>query len=321
MSGLKDEFRRLGQQNRLYAEAARLARLGAWDCDLATEELTWTDGVYDLFGLPLGSRLKRASIASLYVDESRSEMEAARAEAIRSGRGFCLDAQIRPARGDSRWIRISARVAHEDGQSTRIFGAKQDITAEKQAWIRLTQRAELDWLTGLANRAVFDARYREVLGDPSNHGFVSALALIDLDNFKRINDGFGHSTGDDCLRQVGMRLRRIFKHAALVARIGGDEFAVLLRAPLGPAGIARMLQRALCEMSKPIFLNDKRLELGASIGATVLGRPHLRNLSEFFAEADVALYAAKAAGRNTIRLFGDESRDEPALRIGQSRVA
>ncbi len=319
VTGASDGRRSLAPQERLYDQAARLARLGAWECELATERLTWTDEVYDLFGLPVGSPLKRAATVDLYVDESRSEMEFLRAEALRSGQGFVLDARIRTCRGEPRWMRLWAEVALEEGLPVRLFGAKQDITAEREAHDRLRQLAERDSLTGLANRGLFETRYRAVIEDERHDGSVAALALVDLDHFKAINDRLGHSAGDECLREVALRLRRAFSDALLIARIGGDEFAILFRAPLGPARIAQMLQRASRALSRPIFWNGTRLDVSASIGATILGRPHLRKLSALFAEADEALYRSKDAGRNTVRIFGEETADILARPVATAR--
>src|SRR6202165_6203865 len=90
---------------RLYDQALNLARIGAWACELETERLTWTPGVYDIFGYPMGNPLRRASIVDLYIDESRRNMELARAEVIRSGRAVTLDVEIRTWRGERRWMR------------------------------------------------------------------------------------------------------------------------------------------------------------------------------------------------------------------------
>jgi diguanylate cyclase (GGDEF)-like protein len=288
-----------------------LARIGAWECELDTERLTWTSGVYDIFGYPMGNPLRRASIVDLYVDESRRDMELARAEVIRSGRAVSLDAKIRTWRGESRWIRLLINT-DGGGRRARIFGSKQDITADRQVMENLRRQAETDPLTGLANRAVFQARYREVVGDSLNHGFASAVVLIDLDRFKELNDTFGHPAGDACLCEIALRLGRAFRNAGLVARLGGDEFAIILRAPTNPARIAHVLQQTVVMLSRPLFWNGLRLEVGASIGVALVGRPHRRRITELFAEADIALYDAKAAGRNKVHLFGDE---------GQSRAA
>ena len=301
--------------HRLYDQACRLANMGAWECDLATERLTWTDGVYEIFDLPVGTPLKRARIVDLYCDESRHEMEILRAEVIRGGRSLAIDARIRTAHGALRWMRLSIGVTQDAGRPVRLYGAKQDVTAERDAWERLRQQAERDPLTGLANRGLFEAHYRAIVADPLNHAAVSAIALVDVDRFKAINDAFGHLAGDACLRRVAIRLQRVFGDAILIARIGGDEFAVLLRAPLGPARIRHMLAHARDALARPIVWNAQTLEAGASIGATILGRPHVRRLSELFAEADTALYAAKQAGRGVVHVFGDDGLAPPLRQV------
>ena len=118
---------------KMYDRSSALARIGVWECDLATEQLTWTDGVYDLFELPRGSPLERARIVELYDAESRREMERLRALAIAEGGSFSLDILIRTVRGNERWLRLTADVEQEQGRSVRIFGTKQDITAERRA--------------------------------------------------------------------------------------------------------------------------------------------------------------------------------------------
>lgn len=297
---------------RLYDQALGFARIGAWECELATERLTWTSGVYDIFGYPTGNPLRRANIVDLYIDESRRNMELARAEVIRSGCKVTLDTEILTWRGERRWMRLSINAIEEAGRTVRIFGSKQDVTSDRQALENLRRQAETDALTGLANRSVFQARYLEVVGDSLNYGSASALVLIDLDRFKELNDTFGHAAGDECLREVAMRLSRAFHNAGLVARIGGDEFALILRAPVAPAQIARVLQETVVMLCRPLFWNGLRLEIGASVGATLIGRPHRRRITELFAEADIALYDAKAAGRNKVHLFSDEGGSRSA---------
>lgn len=294
---------------RLYDQAFGHTCIGAWECELETERLTWTSGVYDIFGYPMGNPLRRASIVDLYIDESRRNMELARADVIRSGCSLSLDTEIRSWRGESRWMRLSINAVREGGRPMRIFGAKQDITSERRVLDALRRQAETDPLTGLANRHVFEARYRDVVSDSLNYGFASALVLIDLDRFKELNDTFGHEAGDASLREIAMRLRRAFRDAGLVARLGGDEFALILHAPTAPARVAQVLQKTVAMLCRPFFWNGLRLEVGASIGVAMVSRPHRRQITELFAEADLALYAAKAAGRNKVHVFGDAGCD------------
>ncbi len=297
---------------RLYDQALSLARVGAWQCELETERLTWTPGVHDIFGYPAGNPLRRADIVDLYIDQSRHDMELARAEVIRSGRPVTLDAEIRTWRGERRWMRLSIDAGCEDGRTVRIFGCKQDITSDRLAMENLRQQAETDSLTGLANRSLFQSRYREVVSDSLNHAFASALVLIDLDRFKSLNDTYGHAAGDACLCEVAQRLKRAFHNAGLIARLGGDEFALILHAPTSPARIAHVLRQAVMMLNRPLFWNGLRLEVGASVGVALIGRPHRRRITELFAEADIALYDAKAAGRNKVHLFGDEGSSRAA---------
>src|SRR6202012_3455059 len=168
-STLSDEVR-----VRLYDQALNVARIGAWECELETERLSWTQGVYDIFGYPAGNPLRRANIVDLYIDESRRDMELARAEVIRSGRAVTLDTEIRTWRGERRWMRLSINAVREGGRPVRIFGTKQDITSDRQVMESLRHQAETDPLTGLANRSLFQSRYREVVSDSLNYGFASA---------------------------------------------------------------------------------------------------------------------------------------------------
>jgi len=118
---------------KMYDRTSNLAKIGVWECELATAELTWTDAVYDLFEIPRGSPLVRAETVALYEPASAREMERLRAEAIEKGSGFTLDIRVFSAKGNERWIRLTADVEQENGRSVRIFGTKQDITQERRA--------------------------------------------------------------------------------------------------------------------------------------------------------------------------------------------
>ena len=122
-----------GHYRKMYDRVSDLARIGVWEYDLTTEVLTWTDGVYDLFEIPRGARIDREEILKLYDPRSRVAMERLRSEALRTGTGFSLDIRIHTGTGRERWIRLTADVEQEDGRSVRIFGTKQDISAEKAA--------------------------------------------------------------------------------------------------------------------------------------------------------------------------------------------
>ncbi|MBA4269546.1 MAG: GGDEF domain-containing protein [Methylobacterium sp.] len=292
---------------------------GAWSCDLATEVLTWTDGVYDLFGIQRGLKLHRAMSLDVYQSQSRSEMERHRAAAIRSGTGFVLDCQLRSG-GRSRWMRLRVGVGYDQGRPVRIFGSKQDITAEKKMWDGLVTAAGQDPLTGLTNRRAFEEATRELSRQASGPlGF--ALAVLSIDDVETLRERHDHAGALACLRCLGERLARQFPDAILVSRIGGGEFALLLR--IGGAGaLGATLGSAHRLLTRPVPHGSGAIEIGLSVGAALLKPSHRDDPKRLFAEADSALYVARAAGSNCVRVFdGMVARPPAAARTGTASLS
>lgn len=285
----------LAHGRKVFERASSVARIGVWECSLPDETLTWTDGVYDLFELPRGSRVDRGAALQMYTARSAQTLRHVRTKAIAERTGFQFDAEIVTATGRPRWMRLTATVESENGVAVRLFGMKQDITEEKILADRTRYLAEFDVMTGLANRSLFQARLAAF-----DAGASGSLLLVDLDGFKRINDTFGHALGDECLKRVAARLRALCPDADLVARIGGDEFAVLLGPDMGDAACADLAAAVVAALKQPVTHRGETLMIGASIG---LARADGSGASELFTRADTALYAAKAAGRNTYRTF------------------
>ena len=293
----------------LIERALALAGIGAWSCDLADSSLLWTAGVYDLFGLPADSQVDRRQTVAMYAEESRETMERLRAQAIadagtcgdaKRGR-FSVDAEIVRTDGARRWMRLTGDVVVEGGRARRLYGLKQDITDEKLRWEAMRRLAEHDALTGLASRAVFQSRFLDAAAGGSGIAPLGALILFDMDGFKQVNDRFGHAAGDACLRVVSERLTTAFPDAPMIARIGGDEFAVLVRAETLGAALELRLAAALADLRMPIAWAGEILRVGASAGIAVAGDAYGYDAEAMFAVADAALYAAKTAGRNTFR--------------------
>jgi len=178
----------IAHYKKMYDRASTLARIGVWECDLATERLTWTDGVYDLFELPRGLRIDRADIVAMYEEDSRREMERLRAKAVHDGTSFALDVRVRTVRGNMRWLRLTADVEQDAaGRPVRIFGTKQDITREKAAQERLQSlRAELIHLSRRSAMGAMATTLAHELNQPltaiSNYvaGMRRAIADPDL---------------------------------------------------------------------------------------------------------------------------------------------
>lgn len=292
--------RRAAELHRQYLieRASATARIGIWSCSLPDEQLSWSDGVYDLFELPRGSTVSRAQTLKMYMPHSRRRMQALRARAIKTLGDFNFDAEIITSTGKHRWMRITATVDGVDGQARRIFGMKQDVTEEKLLAERTRRMAETDALTGLANRGLFQSRLDD-LRDNSRARPIGALILIDLDRFKSINDTLGHAQGDACLIEAGRRLTARCAPEALVARIGGDEFAIITSQGTepGPENLCASIVEAFRE---PFMLGGQPHQIGASIG---MARNSGQDAEALYRDADSALYQAKSEGRGTWRYF------------------
>lgn len=290
----------LEHSHKIFNRASEAARIGVWQCSLPCETLHWTDMVYDIFDLPRGSALDRNQTLECYTPESAEQLRILRSRAIMERTGFTLDAEITTALGNRRWVRLTATVECENDIPVRIFGMKQDITEEKILADRMRYLAEFDVMTGLANRSQFQSRLASLQDSAPDGQRIGAMMLVDLDGFKSVNDTFGHTVGDDCLIRSAERLRIACSGAELVARIGGDEFAVLLDNDLDRAEVARIAREIVKALGRPMGQDGKCFGLGASVGVAFVADCAEADL---FTMADTALYAAKASGKSTFRIY------------------
>ncbi|MGY6550409.1 MAG: putative bifunctional diguanylate cyclase/phosphodiesterase [Erythrobacter sp.] len=173
------------------------------------------------------------------------------------------------------------------------------------AEVAAIKRADQDALTGLANRAKLFRELQSTMTQGPSSGGGSAVAICDLDGFKAANDAFGHAAGDSILQSFATRLSDAFGNKAIVARTGGDEFAIFWRAGLSEQDIAKAGEKICALASTPIEWEGKSLHIGASCGITEAG-PIASSVSEFVRQADSALYRAKAAGRGVWRVYDRE---------------
>ena len=303
---IRQQATSLAHSRKIFERASAAARIGVWECSLPDQTLTWTDQVYEIFEIPRSASLSREQIVEFYSPNSLRALEDARNKAIAERGGFNLDAEITTAKGRRRWIRLTATVECEDGIPVRIFGMKQDITEEKLLYDRMRYLADFDVLTGLANRSAFQAKLANLDERQADRVPFGALLLVDLDGFKQINDTFGHAFGDEFLKSVAKRLTNVCRDLDFVARLGGDEFAILLGAPLSQDEIEKVAGQIVEALRQPVEGCDWPFKVGASVG---IARIDTSNPVELFQKADAALYAAKAAGRDTFRMFGSAGFD------------
>ncbi|MBN9672869.1 PAS-domain containing protein [Roseibium aggregatum] len=185
------------------------------------------------------------------------------------------------------------------------IATSEDVTSRELAAEKIQHAAHHDTLTGLANRTLFNLKLNEALCNASERGDQGYLLLLDLDQFKPVNDSFGHDIGDDLLKQVSSRLRKCVRSSDLVARIGGDEFAIILfptEARSDDTNAADIAGRVVRAIQAPFGISDFSISIGVSVGiatitaATVEARVVIK-------QADIALYEVKKHGRNGFQFY------------------
>jgi diguanylate cyclase (GGDEF)-like protein len=182
----------------------------------------------------------------------------------------------------------------------------EDITEQRQSEVKIEYMAHHDSLTDLANRVLLNERLEQALGRRIHSEEMVAVHHLDLDQFKAVNDTFGHPAGDKLLKIVAGRLRGIVRESDTVARTGGDEFVIVQSPIADPADATSLAQRAIALMSEPFEIDGHQAVIGASVGIAVGPGDGLRP-DRLLRNADLALYRAKGDGRGTFRFF------EPAM--------
>ena len=208
-----------------------------------------------------------------------------------------------------KWLNITA-VKGADGGVTHYVATHTDITERKAAEEKIRDLAFYDPLTRLPNRRLLLDRLHMTLAASTRHGREGALLFVDLDNFKMLNDTQGHDKGDLLLQEVARRLTACVRDADTVARLGGDEFVVLLEDlsenPEEAATQAETVgEKILAAVGRPYLLAGHEYHSTPSVGITLFGDQR-GGIDELLKQADIAMYQAKAAGRNTMRFFDPE---------------
>jgi diguanylate cyclase (GGDEF)-like protein len=280
------------------------------------------EGLESLLGpLPEGRTPEQAWEDAVHPDE-REEYEAVW-EALERGEPVELEYRLVGYDGRTRWVWDRMRPRRTEDGRLLIDGIVADVTERKlaadelaEAQRQLTHIAYHDSLTGLPNRASFEERLQATLERCADERCASAVLFIDLDNFKLINDSFGHAAGDELLRAVAGRLSRATRGGDVVARQGGDEFLILIadiesedRAPQAEEvqdaaeAVARKIRRTL---QAPFMVSDIEIFVSASIGISLFPID-AENTETLLKHADAAMYRAKDEGRDCFRLYALDS--------------
>lgn len=277
-----------------------------WEQDAEFRFSYLSDGHLRQIGVGADQRLgrRRWEIGAAGLDEQQWAEHRRQLEAHLPFRNF--EYQWISPEGKRFHLSISGDPVFDDkGRFTGYRGTGSDITQRKDYEARIKELAEYDFLTGLPNRALLNARFAQAERQARRAGQSLALMFIDLDRFKNINDSLGHSVGDQLLAETAQRLRELVRGTDTVSRHGGDEFLILLSDVGDPANAGRIAEQILVELAKPYRIAGHELIVTPSIGITVWPTDAVE-LPELVRQADMAMYHSKSMGRNQYSFFKEE---------------
>ena len=208
------------------------------------------------------------------------------------------------------WLSISC-FRDRRGRIAKHIAIFTDITERKREEDQLRQQATHDRLTGLPNRGLFNDRMAQAVAVARRSGKLAAVLFVDLDGFKPVNDTFGHQVGDQLLIGVADRLTKAIRESDTAARIGGDEFTVLLTGVATHHDIMRIARKLAADLQRPYLIGERYVTVGASIGIAIYP-DHAQAPADLLAMADAAMYQAKSRG---------EGIEHGALVVAEASVA
>jgi diguanylate cyclase (GGDEF)-like protein/PAS domain S-box-containing protein len=273
------------------------------DADLAIRYQT--PSVTRLLGYP-ADELLGTQLADLVHPEDRLSLLSAHDETMSGGDTV---SQLRLRHWDGSWRHVQSIHTNllDDPDVRAVVVTTRDVTGQKALEDELQHNAFHDGLTGLANRALFADRLEHALARTDRIAAPVAVLFVDLDDFKAVNDGSGHTTGDELLVAVADRLRQVLRPGDTIARLGGDEFAVLIEDASEPGRADAAAARLLTALADPFAMPGEAAEvrITASVGIAH-GAAGQHDAAELLRHADVAMYAAKAAGKSRSAIFEPE---------------
>ena len=292
---------------RLRASEERLALAldsgsdGLWDWDLTTNIFWLSDRWYRMLGYEVGDLEPhlRTWPQVVHPDDERRARETLHDHLRGRTPLYECEYRLRSKNGSDIWVLTRGKVVNrnEAGRALRIVGTQIDVTQRKAAEQQIAHMATHDGLTGLPNRVLFHNRLNHALVTTKRHGGSFAVLACDLDRFKMVNDSLGHPAGDELLRVVADRLRSVIRDGDTVARVGGDEFTIIVNRADVLQSVSLVAQRVIDAVRHPVEIDGHSASVGVSIGIA-LGDDASPDVESLLKNADSALYQAKAAGRN-----------------------
>ncbi len=313
----------ISMRDRSFAEVERgkrwlemsesISKVGHWRVELPSQRLFWSSEIFRIHGLVPGTAPTVESAVDFYHEDDRAIVRGALADCLERRQPMSFEARIVRSDGEVRHVYSRSEVEiSDDGTNVAIFGIFQDVTERVIAVLEMASAraraeakaneaiilAETDTLTGIANRRKLFAVLETEVGQAEAQMADLAIAVLDIDHFKRVNDRFGHAMGDQVIRRIAQICVQMIRNADFVGRVGGEEFVIVLSGTGAEMAIAmaERLRRAI-ESEDWSLLGVDPVTVSIGLACFVPGMDY----DQFLARADGALYRAKRDGRNRLR--------------------
>lgn len=309
-------FKELSKSKNRLVKTQNMAKLGSWEIHLNSQKFHCSESARALHGvLHVAENIDYLDFFSTIREEDRTGVIERVNRAIDLQEPFSINYQLSPQTGTPRYILNQGELLYNDKNEAEVlFCSVQDVTELKLAEEEIRTLAFYDSLTGLANRMFFLSRLEQELAYAHRHDQTVALLYLDLDQFKNINDSFGHHVGDMLLKKVAEILRQCIRSTdlvsrmegrpeeTLIARLGGDEFTIILSGIERPDNAAMVARRILEMINTTFSLDGEQVTTSTSIGISIYPTDG-EDASILLKHADTAMYQAKKQGRNNYQFF------------------
>ncbi|MEN8260025.1 MAG: EAL domain-containing protein [Pseudomonadota bacterium] len=322
-------FAALHENESMLSEAQRIAHLGNWELDILTGKVRWSDETFRILGrAPRSATASYAAFLEAVHPQDRASVKRAHDRALKFGESYSLEHRILLPDGSEHTVQSQGTVSLDDANKpVRLQSVIQDITQRKQAEDRIHRLAYYDERTGLPNGEMFMEFTTRSLSAAQREGTKVSVIFLNLDRFKRINDSLGHTAGDRLLKAIAGRLDDCMRHSDVIAsihvddetpyslaRLGADEFMILLRGLRRSENVGKFAQRVLESLSRPFRVDGQEIYITGSMGIALYPEDG-EDEEVLLKNADVALTHAKQAGGNCFRFYASEMNDRALDRL------
>jgi len=323
-------FKELRNSERNLKEAHEIALMGTWELDLNTNQLTFSEQLRQL------AEIKYTAVnidRTLFLDKLHPDDKYVVAETITQSvyykKPFDIEYRIILANQQERVFHEQAKVLNSpDGRASKMIGTIQDITSRKNFEKEVQHLAYFDVLTGLPNREKFKQLVKTALDRAERENEKAVIMFLDLDNFKSVNDTFGHDVGDKLLQTVAQNLKDCLRQSDFISyyepiklsisRLGGDEFTLIVSGLKNIDEIENIARRVHEKLCQPIYIDQQKLLVTGSIGISIYPDDG-KDLTTLLKHADIAMYKAKDLGRNGFQFYSsilnDFSEEKNAFKL------